>query len=364
MSKQSIPWVHVVARPDITRGRAAVYRLLAILAALVTGGLIFLLWGLNPVEVYVTMVKGSLFTQTAFRETVKIAIPLCITSLGVTLAFKMKFWNIGGEGQIAVGAIAASWIAYTYQGLPQAVMIPLMMLVGTIAGGLYGLIPAYFKTRFGTNETLFTLMLNYIATFVIQYLCAAPWVDPKTPGMQQAAKFVKAARMPTVGGISIGWIIALVLVVMVYFYLSHTKQGYELTVVGENRQTAEYAGMPVKRIILRTMFLSAALCGLAGVLKVSGTDKWLTTEVSGGIGFTAITVSWLSQLSAPAILLVSFLFSVMDKGFSQISTTFGLSPAMADVVQGIILLFVLGGEFFLRYRVVFRTRKQAKEAVV
>ena len=361
--KTATPFVHVVQRAGITTSKQIVIRLAAIVLALVTGGLFLLALGQNPLDIYGTMVSGALGSSIAFRETVKIAIPLCVTALGVTLAFKMKFWNIGAEGQICMGAIAGSFFAYTFgKTWPSGLLIPVMLLAGILFGGLWGMIPAWFKTRFGTNETLFTLMLNYVAQYFIQYLREGPWKDPTAMGFPIMPRFEKAARLPKVLGIHMGWIVALALVALVFFYLRYTKHGYELTVVGANENTARYAGMPVKKIILRTMFLSAAICGLAGVMQVSGADMQLTDSVAGGVGFTAIIVSWLARLSPLGILVTSFLFGVLEKGSGTIESVFKLSPSMADVLQGIILFFVLGAEFFINYQLKFR-RGKAKGGV-
>ena len=345
---------HVVQRDALPPVKAAAFRLMAVLAALLTGGLFLLALGLDPLAVYGTMISGSLGSESNIRETVKIAIPLCITALGILLAFKMKFWNIGAEGQICVGAIAASYFAYHHNTWPPVILLLVMAAAGILLGGLWGMIPAWFKTRYGTNETLFTLMMNYVALYIIQYLREGPWKDPKSMGFPQMARYAASARMPTVLGVHIGWIVAIVLVVLVLLYLRYTKQGYELTVVGENENTARYAGMAVKRIVLRTMFLSAAICGLAGVLKVSGADRVLTESVAGGVGFTAITVAWLARLSPVGIMLVSILFGIMEKGCGTIQSVFKVSTSVAQVLQGIILFFVLGAEFFLTYRLIRR----------
>lgn len=343
---------HIIQRVTIDPWRAALTRVLAIVLALVTGGLFLLAVGFNPFPVYGTMIAGAAGSASNLRETIKIAIPLCITSLGVTLAFKMRFWNIGAEGQISVGAVAASFFALTFPDWPQPVLLLAMAAAGFLAGGLWGLVPAYFKARFNTNETLFTLMMNYLAIFFIQLMREGPWRDPKS-GFPKVPMFEKAARMPQVFGVHAGWIVALILVVLISIYLTRTKQGYELTVVGENENTARYAGMNVKKIILRTMFLSAAIAGLAGMLQASGADRTLTETVAGGVGFTAITVSWLSLLKPVAILIVSVLFACLEKGSGTIRSVYNISPSTSEVFQGIILFFVLGAEFFINYKVIW-----------
>ncbi len=233
------PLFHIVQRVNISKKKGILFRLLAVVAALVTGGGFMWALGYPPIEVYTTIIKGSFGTAISIKEMIKLAIPLCITALAVTLAFKMKFWNIGGEGQIGVGAIAGSFFAYYFPHWPRVILIPAMIIAGIIVAGLWGMIPAYFKTKFGTNETLFTLMMNYIVINFILYLQEGPWKDPESRGFPIMPKFAKTARMPEVFGIHIGWIMALVLTLLVFVYLKYTKQGYELTVVGENITTAQ-----------------------------------------------------------------------------------------------------------------------------
>ncbi len=352
---------HLVQRGEVPRLHALGYRLLAVLFALMAGGVFLAALGYSPLSIYGTMLKGALGSPGMQKETIKLTIPLALTSLGVLLAFRMRFWNIGAEGQIAAGAIAASYFAYFQAHLPSAVLLPLMALAGILAGGLWGLIPAWFKTRFGTNETLFTLMLNYIVMNLITYLREGPWRDP-TGGFAATPRFPKGARLPEVplpfvGNVHIGWIILLAMVVLTFIYLRFTKHGYEITVVGENERTARYAGMPVKRIVLRTMFLSAGICGLAGMLQVAGPDRQLTDAVAGGRGFTAVSVVWLARLSPFGSLAVAFLFSVMQKGCSMMQTEYRIPASMSDILQGILLFCVLGAEFFLQYRI--SRRKEA-----
>lgn len=353
---------HIIQRGEMPPLHAWGYRALAILFALAAGGVFLAALGYSPLSVYGTMLKGALGSPGMQKETIKLTIPLALTSLGVLLAFKMRFWNIGAEGQIAAGAIAASYFAYFQSHLPTALLLPLMALAGILAGGLWGLIPAWFKTRFGTNETLFTLMLNYIVMHFITYLREGPWRDP-AGGFAAMPRFPKGARLPElpfpfVGNIHIGWIIMFLMVVLMFLYLRYTKHGFEITVVGENERTARYAGMPVKRIVMRTMFISAGICGLAGMLQVAGPDRQLTDAIAGGRGFTAVSVVWLARLSPFGSLVVAFLFSVMQKGCSMMQTEYRIPASMSDILQGIILFCVLGAEFFLQYRVIRR-----KEAI-
>lgn len=350
--------IRISKRAEVGTKKAVLFRAVSVAAAIIAGGLFILCIGYNPFSVYGTIIKGAFSTSMAFQATVKVMIPLLISSLGVTLAFKMKFWNIGAEGQIIAGAICASYFALFHADLPHFLLMIIMFTAGIIGGGLYGLIPAFFKAKFGTNETLFTLMLNYIALYVIVWLRDGAWADPESGGFPKIARFVSNAQLDKVGGIQVGWIIGLILTVIVFIYLKYTKHGYEISVVSESHATARYAGMNPKKIMLRTMFLSGAVCGIAGMVQATGSDMTLATSVAGGVGFTAIIVAWLAQLEPIAILIVSFLFAVLEKGSSVMQSTFGLSTYCADVLQGIILFFVLAGEFFIRYKFVVNGKER------
>lgn len=356
VKKTKEPLARTVKRAEMSNRRIIVLRLAAVLLSIVFGGLFILVIGYNPFAVYGTILSGAFRSKLAFQGTVKIMIPLLISSLGVTLAFKMKFWNIGAEGQIIAGAVCASFFALFCSDWNHFVLVAVMMAAGIVGGGLWGLIPAFFKVRYNTNETLFTLMLNYIALHVISYLRDGPWMDKSSQGFPKIARFDSNAALDKVLGIQMGWIIALILAAVVFVYLKFSKQGYEISVVGESQDTARYAGMNVRRIILRTMFFSGAVCGLGGMIQATGSDITLGTSVAGGVGFTAIIVAWLAQLNPVMIMVVSFLFSVLEKGSSVVQSSFGLSTDCADVLQGIILFFILGCEFFVRYGFVFRKK--------
>ncbi len=344
------PLFRVVKKAELSNKKIVSLRICACLLALLAGGVFNGAIGYNPFAVYGTIVSGAFRSAMAIQSTVKLMIPLLISSLGITLAFKMKFWNIGAEGQIIVGAIFASYFALFHANWNPILLMIIMFIAGALGGGLWGLIPAFFKIKYDTNETLFTLMLNYIALHIVSFLRDGPWMDPTSQGFPKIARFDKVTALPKVFGIQIGWIVGLVLVILVGIYLKRTKQGYEVSVVGESQDTARYAGMNVKKVILRTMFLSGAVCGLAGMIKAVGSDCTLTSTVAGGVGFTAIIVSWLAQLNPWMILVVSALFSVLEKGSSVVQSTYGLSANSADVLQGIILFFVLGCEFFVRFQ--------------
>jgi len=352
------PLLRIAKRSDISIGAAWLIRIAAILCALLAGAVLILALGHNPVAVYRDMAEGALATRTTRVETVKIAVPLLGAALAIAPAFKMRFWNIGAEGQIMAGAIAASYFAlYQYQNMSRPALMICMFLAGAIAGGIWGLIPAVFKARWGTNETLFTLMFNYIILGVEKYLQNGPWRKAGS-GFPKIAMFTAEAKLPKLLGVHIGWIMVLALVVLMFVYLKYTKQGYEIAVVGESVRTAQYAGMNVPAIIMRTMFLSGAISGIVGCLQVAGADYTLTEGTAGGVGFTAITVAWLAKLNPIVMVLIAAALAVLKKGSHTIQTNFKIPASAAEVLTGTILFFMLGCEFFISYRLIARGRKE------
>ena len=357
-SSGKTPLIRLAKRDGMAGAGQWGIRIAAILLALVVGGLVILLSGNNPIQGYAIIVEGALGKTSGIRQTVKNFIPLLGTALAIAPCFKMKFWNIGAEGQIIMGAIFATYFGVFHGDWPKAVLLPVMFLAGIVGGGLWGAIPAFFKTRFGTNETLLTLMLNYIALYLIMFLREGPWRDPSNMAFPQIATIGENARLGEVFGVHAGWIVALVLVVLVFVYMKYTKHGYEISVVGESQNTARYAGMNVSKIVLRTMFISGAICGLAGMVQVSGNTYNLSDGIAGGVGFTAIIVAWLARLNPFVIVVITALFSILEKGSSVMQSAFGLSSAVSDILQGIILFVVLAVDFFTRYALVIRGGKE------
>ncbi len=356
------PLLRIVKRGERSSREMILFRLAAVLLSILAGGLFILAIGQNPIKVYGLIISGATRSKLAFQGTVKLTIPLCISALGVTLAFKMKFWNIGGEGQIIMGGILATYFALWHSDWPHLPLMLACLAAGLIGGGLWGLLPALCKVKWGTNETLLTLMLNYIALYLVVYLQNGPWQDPSANGFPKIATFAPNAHLGKVLGVQAGWIVMLVLVAVLWVYLRHAKQGYEIAVVGESQDTARYAGIRVKRVILRTMFLSGAIGGLCGMLQAVGTDNTLSIGIAGGVGFTAITVAWLCNLNPGMILVVSFLFSVLEKGSGVVQSKLGISSDSAAVLQGVILFFILASEFFVRYSFVPRRKQQPAPA--
>lgn len=344
--------VRVLKKSNTNKTDVITIRFVAICLALLTSTLFILFLGHNPIKVYISMLDGSFGSLYRFKETIIKTIPLVITSLGILVAFKMKFWNIGGEGQIYMGAFLSSFIALKFPEMSKPLLLMTMILAGIVGGGLWALIPALFKAKYGTNETLFTLMMNYIAIKWITYLQYGPWKDPNALGFPKIPNFSDNATLPKLFGIHVGWLIAIILVVLTYIFMHHTKKGYEISVIGESENTGRYAGMNVKKVIVTAMIISGGLCGLTGMIQSSAVNNTLSVELSGGIGYTAIIVTWLSSLNAPLIPLVSFLFAILVQGGAYIQTAFQIPQSAAQILQGLILMFVLGSEFFINYRLV------------
>lgn len=353
--------LRITKRDDMPRRKEIVVRILAVVLSILFSGLILLIFGLNPVEIFKAILEGALGTQVRIQQTIVKAIPLLITSLGIIVAFKMKFWNIGAEGQITMGALGATFVALNLpDSMPAPIKLLLMAVASMICGGLWAFIPAIFKAKMNTNETIFTLMLNYIAIKFVTYLQYGPWKDPNSGGFPRIAYYPDNALLPSVFGVHIGWIIALVCVVLVYLFINHTKKGYEITVVGESLETARYAGMNISNIIVIAMLLSGGLCGLVGMIQASSIEKTLVATIANNCGFTAIITAWLSRLSPIACTFVCIAFAMLTQGGAFIQIALNVPSAVASVVQGTVLFFVLGSEFFLQYKVGFNQRKGAK----
>ncbi|MCR4615194.1 MAG: ABC transporter permease [Clostridiales bacterium] len=358
------PLIRIAKRPARTKLQLVLLRVFALVFALIAGGIFIAIMGKNPFEAYKTIIEGAFVGSkrnpfSAIEATVIRFVPLLIVSIGLSFAFRMKFWNIGGEGQIIMGAIFASYFALKHYQMPRPLLLLVMFIAGALGGALWALIPTLFKVKFGTNETLFTLMMNYVALYIIVYLQSGPWQGTK--GFASVGLFDQKAYLPKVGGVHIGWIVALILIVVSYIYLKHTKSGYEISVVGESQATAKYAGMNVTKIIIRTMVISGAICGIAGMIQATGNDHTLSTGVTGGVGFTGVTVAWLAQLNPIIISIVSAAFSILKKGSGVMQSKLNLDASAADVLQGIILFFFLGCEFFIRYSFIFRKKSHAKK---
>ena len=349
------PLFVISKRDSCSLVKAWLIRLIAIaLALIVCAIVIYGLTGLNPLEVYSGIISGAVGKSRRLWVTIRDSLVLLCIAVAITPAFKMHFWNIGAEGQTLIGGLATAAVMIGLgDKLPSAALFPAMIASAMLAGMIWGVIPALFKAKWNTNETLFTLMMNYIATQLVAF-CIVFWENPKgsnTVGIINQA--TKAGWLPELFGQKYGWnvVIVLILTVGMFIYLKYCKQGYEIAVVGESENTARYAGIQVRKVIVRTMAISGAICGIAGFVIVSGASHTISTATAGGRGFTAIIVAWLSKFNTFIMVAVSFGIVFMDQGSVQIATQYGLNENASDVLLGIILFFLIGAEFFINYRV-------------
>lgn len=357
MSETKTPLIRLAKRAEMSKGRIYLIRICSIIIALILGCLPMVLTGTNPFAAYSVIIQGSLSRPVYLKQTIRTAIPLLGCAIAIAPCFKMRFWNIGAEGQITMGAVFSTYFALFYADkIPHAPLLIIMFLSGALAGALWALIPAFFKAKWNTNETLFTLMMNYIAIGIVAYLQGGPWEGRK--GSQLIPMFQDSARLPTVLGVHCGWIIVLLLVIAMYLYMNKTKQGFEIAVVGDSVNTARYAGMNVGWVIMRTMFISGAISGVVGFMIVSGANFTLYKGVANGVGFTSITVAWLSQLNSFAMIAISMMLAVLEKGANTLQTRLQVPASIADIITGILLFCMLASEFFINYRLIFRGREK------
>ena len=351
------PLFHIVKRSNVSMKKAIAVRAIAIVVALLVAGLfIFIITKRNPIEIYKQMFLGVFGSAHRITKALKsLAILLCI-SLAVTPAFKMKFWNCGAEGQALVGGLAcAASMFYLGGSVPKWLLVIVMIVTSILAGAIWAVIPALFKAKWNTNETLFTLMMNYVATSLVAFFIKC-WAKDGSGILRPMTQY----GLPQIANTDylLSVIIVALLTVAIYIYMKYSKHGYEIAVVGESENTARYIGINVKKVIIRTMLLSGAICGLCGLLLVGGIDKTISTETVGGQGFTAIMVSWLGKFNPIFMILTSFLIVFLQVGTKQVSTSFRIDTSLADITTAIILFFIIGCEFFINYELRFRKKEK------
>ncbi|MBQ6425324.1 MAG: ABC transporter permease [Clostridia bacterium] len=356
--------MHISKRTNISTGKAWLIRAIAILGALIVCAfVIFAIVKMNPIKVYISMFNGAFGTNKRIWVTVRDLMILTCIAIGLAPAFKMRFWNIGAEGQMLMGGIATAFFMINFAGkMPLPILFICMIVTSIVVGAIWGLIPGFFKAQWNTNETLFTLMMNYIAIQFTSY-AVSKWENP--PGSNSVGIINRSGATKNAGwignmfskgyNVDYAWLvlITLVLAVAVYYYLTYTKQGYEIAVVGDSENTARYAGIRVKNVYMRTMAISGALCALAGFLAVTAVSHTISTDTAGGRGFTAIIVAWLAKMNPFVMILISALITFLNKGAIQIASDFGLNEYVSQIITGIILFFILGSEFFINYEVHF-----------
>jgi len=356
---KSEPLLRIVRRDSVGIGKKISVRVISILLALVVDALfIYFVTGLNPLSVYRVMWSGTFLNFLRFSWVMRDLVTLLCIGVALAPAFKMRFWNVGAEGQVLMGALATALVMVRFGSVLSAPALFATMLAASLAAGaLWGLIPAVFKAFWNTNETLFTLMMNYVATSIVASM---------TNLMRGQASSLGKLNMATQAGwfrplfgqrYNYNIIIVLILMVVMFLYLKLSKHGYEISVVGESENTARYAGINVQKVTIRTMLLSGAIAGLAGFLIVGGRDQTISTSTAGGQGFTAIIVAWLAKFNTFYMALISFLLIFLSKGASEIASAYSLNDYAASIIEGIILFFILGSEFFINYRLIWRGRE-------
>ena len=354
-NKQRTPLFHLAKREELSKGRKLVIRLISIVAALLLCAVITALaTGINPLQVYGSIISGAFGSARKTWITLQDLSILLLISVALTPAFTMRFWNIGGEGQVRMGGLATAACMILLENKVPSVLIMLISFVAAVAAGaLWGLIPAVCKALWNTNETLMTLMMNYIATQLVSFFIII-WEVPKGSGK------IGIINQNTHDG----WLVQLfgskymlaitvsiLVTVFMYVYLNYSKHGYEIRVVGQSINTAKYVGINTGKVIIRTMLLSGALCGLAGLLLVGSINHTITTTIAGGQGFTAVMVSWMAKFNPFTMVPCALLIVFMERGAGEIATNFSLNPSFADIMTGIILFFIIGCEFFINYRI-------------
>lgn len=359
-AKAKEPFVRIVKRDGTTMGRKIYVRAASIILALIIDAVfIFAVTGLNPLAVYGVMFNGTFMNSVRFSWALRDLVTLLCIGIALAPAFKMRFWNIGAEGQVLMGGLATALVMVKCgQSMSTPLLFLTMFVTSVAAGALWGFIPAFFKAHWNTNETLFTLMMNYIATSIVA--CMTNIMRGKATSLGKLNMSTQAGWFPQFMGqrYNINILVVAVLTVVMFLYLKYSKQGYEISVVGDSENTARYAGINVKKVTIRTMAISGAICGLAGFIAVAGASHTISTSTAGGRGFTAIIVAWLAQFNTFVMILISFLLVFLQKGAIQIASQFNLNDYASNIITGIILFFILGSEFFINYRIILRGGKE------
>lgn len=335
---------------------------LALLFAFTIASFIFLAHGVNPIHALGMIFKGALGSTFGLTETVRRAIPLLLVGVGLTVAFRAQFWNIGAEGQILMGAIAASWVAL-FLNLPSFLLIPAMLFFGFAGGAIWGIVAAFLKTRYGVNEIITTLLMNYIAAQIVFYLIHGPWKGDEKWGFAYTNDFPQAAWFETIGSTRIPWLTLILGVIaagLLYVLVAKTTIGFKIRIMGENPEAAKYAGISSAKTAFTAMLISGGLAGLAGVGEVAGIHHMLRhpDHISLGYGYTAIIVAWLARTNPLAAIVTAFLFGAMLSGGDVIKVSLGMPFQVINVINGLILFCLIAGERLMHYRIIIGERRR------
>ncbi|MEF2231958.1 MAG: ABC transporter permease [Pseudodesulfovibrio sp.] len=325
----------------------------ALLFSLGVSALLLAGQGKDALHGLVILWDGSFGHVWALEGALLKAMPLFLCSLGVAVAFRMQIWNIGAEGQFALGAIGATWAALAFPGLPRYVLLPLMFLMAFICGAVWALIPAVLKLRLRVNEIISTLMLNYIAILLLDYLVFGVWKDPTSYGFPMTPEFAEGAVIPHIGATKVHWGLAFCAAVGVglWAFMRYTRLGFELKASGEGARVARYAKIRYGLLVMFVMCLSGGFAGWAGCVETSAVLNRLQPSLMVGYGYTAIVVAWLARLEPLNIAFASFLLAALRVGVENLQLELQIPAAFGSIMEGMILLTVLAGQFFLTYTV-------------
>jgi len=329
-----------------------------VLLAFVFCGLVMAVLGNKPITAYLSLFKGAFGSPKKIGNTMLYSIPLVLCSLSVATAFKMKLSNIGAEGQMTMGCWACIGVGLFCKFIPTSLTLPAMILVGFLAGGIWAVISILPKVLWNVNEVIVTLLMNYVAILFTEYFIYGPWRDPNGDNMPFTAQLDATARLPKIWqNVHAGIIIALVCAVVLFILFKKTTWGYKVSVIGESRRSAQYAGINITKNILLTMLIGGGMAGLAGVCEVAGSMGMMKTNMANGVGYTAIIIAYLSQFNPLMCVFVSVLFGGLSAGSLSMQIS-GLPVQIVTMLQGAILLFVLGGHILLNFRIRIRKNKK------
>lgn len=343
--------MRIVIEKRTSRSKAAVFLVpvISFVISLVLGAIVLALSKADPFVAYSAMLKGAFGNARRFQYTIVESLPLLMCGLGVGIAFRLKFWNIGAEGQYIWGAIGITWVMQFWKFVPVALLLPIGLLIGMAAGAAWAGVPGILKAQWGVDETLTTLMLNYVAIGFAEYLYFDRWKAPL--GNMGTPEYPQAAWLPQVWGkVHAGIYIALVLVLLLWFLLYKTRWGFELNMIGKNPRAARYQGVLIKKNIIVAMLVSGAICGLSGSITAASIAHRLTKGVDAGYGFTGIIIAWMAGLNPFASIVVAVVMAAFVTGAGQLQIALKLPEAMGPVLQGLVLIPLLAGSIFTDYR--------------
>ncbi len=344
--------IRIVKRQEPLGWRSCLVLFAAVSFSLILSGILLALRGTPPVEGIVTLFQGAFGSRWAIEDSLLKAIPIFLCSLGVAIAFRLQIWNIGAEGQFALGSMGATWVALAYPEWPWYLLLPGMIFMAMVFGGVWGMIPALLRQYMKTNEIIVTLMMNYIAILFLDYMVFGTWKDPTSFGFPMTPTFSDAAIVGKIGSTSVHWglVHCLGLGVLIWVFFRYTRIGFELKASGDSVRAAKYAGLPYNHLVVLVMALSGALAGWAGFLEASATVNRLQPSIMVGYGYTAIVVAWLARLNPLAIGIAAFLLAGLRVGVESLQLDLQVPADFGGIIEGLILISVLAGGLFTSYR--------------